>query len=136
MILKKQLQLSRALLPYGTGLRLMSTSKPGKGKLPAPAVSVKKPGTSAITKSHITINANRGKNLKLSLNSSPLLGLLSAQVLAILLYLGKKLPLFGMIGKILYYYLGKTSIWSLLVLSRKAFITINAMPFRAVYSSY
>ena len=127
MILKKQLQLSRALLPYGTGLRLMSTSKPGKGKLPAPAVSVKKPGTAAITRSHITINANKGKNLKLSLNSSPLLGLLTGQVLAIALYLGKRLPLLGMIGKILYYYLGKTSIWSLLVLSRKAFITINAI---------
>ena len=131
MILKKQLQLSRALLPPkgGTGLRLMSTSKPGKGKLPAPAVSVKKPGTSAITKSHITINANRGKNLKLSLNSSPCAtrGFLGLQFASLALYFAKRLPLLGMIGRILKYYLGKTSFWSLLVLSRKAFITINAV---------
>ena len=111
-----------------------SASKPKAAK-PSRPLGVTKPATAAITRSHITINANKGKNLKLSLNSSPLLGLLTGQVLAIALYLGKRLPLLGMIGKILYYYLGKTSIWSLLVLSRKAFITINAMPFRAVYSS-
>ena len=37
------------------------------------------------------------------------------------------MPILGFIGKILKYYLGKTSIWGILVLSRKAFITINAM---------
>ena len=105
---------------------------------PSRSIGVTKPASAAITKSHITINANKGKNLKLSLNSSPCAtrGFLGAQALAILLYLGKKLPILGFVGKILHYYLGKTSIWSLLVLSRKAFITINAMPFRAGCSSY
>ena len=58
---------------------------------------------------------------------STLLGLLGAQLISIGLYFGKRLPLLGMIGKILKHYLGKTSIWGLLVLSRKAFITINAI---------
>ena len=82
---------------------------------------------SAITRSQITINANKGRNLKLSLNSSPLFGLITMQVMSVLLYFGKRLPILAMIGKILKYYLGKTSFWSILVLSRKAFITFNAI---------
>ena len=106
-----------------------SASKPKVSVKPNITKGVIKPASAAITRSHITINANKGKNLKLSLNSSPCAtrGLLTGQVLAIALYLGKRLPLLGMIGKILYYFLGKTSIWSLLVLSRKAFITLNAL---------
>ena len=40
---------------------------------------------------------------------SPLLGLLLGQLISIGLYFGKRLPLLGMIGKILKHYLGKTS---------------------------
>ena len=58
---------------------------------------------------------------------SPLLGLLAGQLISIGLYFGKRLPLLGMLAKILKYYFGKTSFWGLLVLSRKAFITINAI---------
>ena len=78
----------------------------------------------AITKSNITIKG--GKNLRFTMGS-PLLGLLGMQLVAIGLYLGKKLPILGFVGKILHYYFGKTSFWSILVLSRKAFITLNAI---------
>ena len=70
------------------------------------------------------------------MQSSPLMSFLGLQLASIALYFAKRLPLLGMIGRILKYYLGKTSFWSLLVLSRKAFITLNAMPFRAECSSY
>ena len=103
-----------------------SVSKPKAAK-PSRSVGVAKPASAAITRSHITINANKGKNLKLSLNSSPLLGFLGAQIIAIALYFAKRLPILGLLGRILKHYLGKTSIWSLLVLSRKAFITMNAI---------
>ena len=86
--------------------------------------------TSTVTRSpskSVVISLKGSKNTRVNLHSSPLLGFLGMQLLAIGLFLGKKLPLLGMIGKILHYYLGKTSIWSLLVLSRKAFITLNAI---------
>ena len=40
---------------------------------------------------------------------SPLSGLLLGQLISIGLYFSKRIPLLGMIGKILKYYLGKTS---------------------------
>ena len=69
--------------------------------------------TSTVTRSpskSVVISLKGSKNTRVNLHSSPLLGFLGMQLLAIGLFLGKKLPLLGMIGKILHYYLGKTSI--------------------------
>ena len=128
--MRKEVNLLKYKHKIKINIKCMSTSAkdtPSAPKTSNPVAAVKTPlkrTSAAITKSNITIKG--GKNLRFTMGS-PLLGLLGMQLVAIGLYLGKKLPILGFVGKILHYYFGKTSFWSILVLSRKAFITLNAI---------